>query len=137
MRNYGNILKITPESIAYDKQLIEKDESYIRNLTDTFVGMYSGEYRDFLKKMFSRLYSGQKIVTNDRDQVVFDALVDSKQSLFPDQIQAMGLSPKEIKWKTQWDYLCFLLGHVAKYHAEAQYFDNIAKTWYANEWKLI
>lgn len=41
LRNYGNILKITPENIAHDKELLKKDESYIRNLTDTFVGMYS------------------------------------------------------------------------------------------------
>ena len=97
LRNYGNILKITPENIAHDKELLKKDESYIRNLTDTFVGMYSGEYRSFLKKVFDRIYSGKKIVTNDRDQVLFDALLDSKQLLFPTQAQAMSLPPKEIK----------------------------------------
>lgn len=137
LRNYGNILKITPENIAHDKELLKKDESYIRNLTDTFVNMYSWEYRDFLRKVFDRLSSWKKIVTNDRDQVLFDALLDSKQSLFPSQAQAMSLPPKEVKWKTQWDYLCFLLGHVVKYHTEAQYLDNIAKTWYANEWETV
>jgi hypothetical protein len=64
-------------------------------------------------------------------------LLDSKQLLFPTQAQAMSLPPKEIKWKTQWDYLCFLLGNVAKYHTEAQYLDNIDKTWYANEWETV
>lgn len=137
LRNYGNILKITPENIAHDKELLKKDESYIRNLTDTFVGMYSGEYRSFLKKVFDRIYSGKKIVTNYRDQVLFDALLDSRQALFPNQAQAMSLPPKEIKWKTQWDYLCFLLGNVAKYHTEAQYLDNIEKTWYANQWETV
>lgn len=137
LRNYGNILKITPENIAHDKELLKKDESYIRNLTDTFVGMYSREYRDFLRKVFDRLSLGKKIVINDRDQVLFDALVDSKQPLFPSQIQTMWLPPKEMKWKTQWDYFCFLLGYMAKYHTEAQYLNNIEKTWYANDWELF